>query len=485
MMHPDPRVSRTVGGSATGAELSWVRTVLALATPCITAIACAVPRTSTSTETIDPSPAADDQGELVVSPLPAGDESASARFVAFARERGPRPQPDRSDQRITLWSICPDREKDPAVRRRVLGPSPWLPEPVLDSPAILRWQVPNERREGGKGYTVRILKIDCASFEVTELLATDQAFAIGRSGDRVYLETSDGQRVLDRATGESTAQEPAIELLIAHGDRWLVEIDGQVAEFDARRGEVVERFDGIPTGEHWDAAEEVVWDGGPYAVSLGELLDEQREPIEVIDYEQWRVVYRPLGLWSLRAGSQRTLFARNQAQGGSGVAAIPVLVTIEIDGDRMRYVERRRLGGGELGEPDPERDFEWVTVDLATGEELGRELYSPGDAEHSEPGIEFPDYLRESASRSPTGSWGPLQGMAYAFLELQGVRLELPEQGAQKLDAVARSADGREVLVLHDGTFYLGDLEARTVQQWSAPAELTTCLVKLHAAEGL
>jgi len=423
--------------------------------------------------------------ELPVSDLPLCDPPPQVQFLAVVRERGLQPKEDWSDMRITLWEIRPERVEEPAVRRRVLGRSDWAPDPLLDSSKVLRWQVNGTRPRGGNGYFVKILGVDYATFEVSEWLTVGQAFAIGCSGDRYYLDTSEGQRILDAKTGELHPQTPAIELLVSRGDDWLVEVDRHAARFDAATGEVVKRYSGIELGADRDERRHVEWDGGRVAVESGRYFDEQGEAVWALDYGKTSIVYAELNVWDLDAGTQRRLLVRTQGTGGSGVGVIPIDVRVEVEGDRLRYAERFPASGehAELEDASYTRDYQWVTIDLATGEELGREPVTKVPKEERELTRPIPDYLREGFDASPIRAWGEDQDLAWAFLEGRGVAPDLPETGVCKFRAVCRTPDGSELLVLHQGTFYHCDLEQRTLRRWSAPVALEKGSVELYAVE--
>lgn len=422
--------------------------------------------------------------ELPVSKLPLCDSPSKVRFVAIAREAGPHPDRHWEDMRATLWEICPDRTEEPAVRRCVLGKSHWAPWPLLDSPKVLRWQV-NSDRPGGNGYFVKILGIDYETFEVSEWLTVGQAHAIGSSGERYYLDTSEGQRILDVRSGELEPLTPAITRLASCGDDWLVEIDRHAARFDAASGEVMKRYPGIELGADRDRWQYVEWDGGRVAVESGRYFDEQGKLVEVLDYGETSIVYAELNVWDLDAGTQRRLLVRTQGTGGSGVGVIPIDVRFAVEGGRFRYTERFPASGehADLEHADYVRDWEWVTIDLASGEELGRAPVTEAPTWEREVTGPIPDYLREGFEASPIGAWGEDQDLAWAFLEGRGVDPDLPESGVRKFTAVCRTPDGRELLVLHRDSFYLCDLETKALRRWTAPEALQLSSVDLYAIE--
>lgn len=415
---------------------------------------------------------------LPVSALPLADASPSVAFVAFLRERGPAPQKDWSDMQITLWEIDPNREKQAAVRRRVLGHSHWNVTPLLESPEVLRWQVPSSKR----GYAVKLLGVDYATFTVKELLHIKQAHAFGRSGTTAFLNTSEGQCLFDMKTGVRTERTPPIRLLRQLENDWLVAVAGHLARFDAAKNEVVRRYDKIAVGKR-DRAH-VQWDGGRFAVTYGGFVDAAGKRVHALGFGKPAIVYRELRIWNLQKGEERKLRVRIQARGGSGVGVIPDLMYTELNGPLLRFTERVPLGEhDDIAAFEWQRDTRWVTIEIATGTEMLRE---PSDAHPPPPRagkVEVPEYLREGFAQSPIGAWGVEQDLAYAFLEHKGVAPKLPKTGVIKLGAVCRSADGDQMLVMHSGQFYLCNLKAQTLKQFAAPASWAKAIVVLHAVE--
>ncbi len=430
-----------------------------------------------------------DRDTLPVTNVPSSATPPKNQFLALARERGPQPRRDWSDMQITLWDIRPDRTEAPAVRRVVLGKSHWNASPLLSCPTLLRWQVSSEAGGPKPGYIVKLLSVDYTTFEVTELLTARQVTPIGRSAGQVYLRTSEGQRVLDVERGVIRNLESPIRFLASSGDDWLVEVDRKVARFDAATGKVARQYRRITVIGDPDDWLEVQWDGGPIAVVRGRFFDEKGERVDIIDFATWQIVYRKLSVWDLEAGNQLDLRVRTQAQGGSGIGVLPVELKLEIDGDVLRYSERRPSSGAKesLADFEIERDCEWVTIDLETGQELGRTPYTvetdgtdPSGSVHDD--FEIPDYLRALFDQSPI-RWDHEQDLAYAFLAYKGVDLELPETGVRKLKAVCRTPGNDELLVLHRGVFYHCNLETRSLAKWPAPGALGKSNVELHAVD--
>lgn len=441
---------------------------------------------------------------LPVSKEPLGSGATRAKYMAVVRERGQEPQADWSDMQSTIWQIQLGGNGPHAARRIALGPSHWTPTPIGGTPAVLRWQVPSP--DGSRGYGVKILGVDFEDFTLKELLVTRQAFEIGHQGDRIYLRTSDGQRYLDRTTGELVPQDPEIKLLASAGDRWLVQANGKTCIFDPKTGTVTKTFSQIPSDSTPYSMGYVEWNGGPVAIKRGGFSDENGKSIEALNFNEQEIVYRKLHLWDLSRGAEHTVSVRMQATGGSGIGVIPTDLRVEITADGVRYSERLPLEGehASLSEFDFERDTEWVDFDLATGKEVGR---APLGSSANLPSIPFenkealrgprfdptstvPAHLKELFAKSPIGVWGPEQDLAYAFLKYKGVDLVLQETnsdgnpvGVCKFDAVCTLSDWSELLVVHNGFFYDCNLKTQEVRKLPAPESFTGVNVSLYAIQ--
>jgi hypothetical protein len=411
-------------------------------------------------------------------PPPTAQAKTSPRvhFVALTHKHG---------EPVKLWEVNPELDERRAVCRHVLGNSHWNATPLLESPTFLRWQVPSDSDSARHGYTVKLFMLDLPSCALKELLATGWANPLGCSSSNIFLDTTEGLQALDVKTGAMRPQSPAFEFIASHGDDWLVVIDGALARFDAASSTVTRRYPAIVVAG--DTYSEVTWNGGPTAVARDRFFDEQGEPVESLLYETWSIVYRELNVWDLASGTQRKLLVRTQAVGGSGIGVIPIEVFTHIEGGRLRYTERLAAEGlhASFEDFDRQRDSEWVVVDLKTGVELERRPYSDfvGESRYVEiDRFPVPDYLEELYRHAPVGTWGDEQSLGYAFLTHHGIELNLPTTGVRKLDAVCSSADGSELLILHRGTFYHGDVATRSLVQWSAPEEFRGLSVDLHAA---
>ncbi|MCP5021845.1 MAG: hypothetical protein GY930_08700 [bacterium] len=335
--------------------------------------------------------------------------------------------------------------------------------------------------------------MDFEDFTIMEILAVRQAHEIGHHGDRIYLRTSDGQRLLNRKTGALTPQHPEIRLLASAGDKWLVQANGHICTFDAKRGVVTKTYDQIsadPSPYSWGHVE---WNGGTVAIKRGGFFDEHGTPIQALNFSEQGIVYRKLHLWDLSRGVEHTLSVRMQAMGGSGRGVIPTEMRVEITADRVRYSERLPLEGehASLRYFDFERDTEWVDFDLATGKELSRAPLksSAGISScESEKEVAIPVHLRKLFADSPIGVWGSEQDLAYAFLKYKGIDLTLQDTdsdgnpvGVCKFDAVCRLSDSSEMLVVHDGFFYDCNLKTQEVRKLPAPASFTGVNVSVYA----
>ncbi len=427
-------------------------------------------------------PQAQVENTLPITTEPLCEVPPTVQFIALAREPGTDPKDPWTDMQVTLWEVRPGES---ALRRRVLGRSHWNAAPLLDSPTLLRWQVPANTSAAGPHYAVKLLKVDCVSFEITELLETAQAHALGRSGNKIYLQLLKGQSILDVDSGLFTELKPELQGIVKFGDDWLVEAEGKLARFDASNAKLMRRYEKIKSPRIPDFSARVDWNGGPIAVKHGRYLDEAGDPVVMLDFGESAILYRELCIWDLEAGTERKVRTRIQAVGGSGIALIPTDALVDLKSDQFRYTERFPARGEHSSFNDftYERDTEWVTLDLATGKELKREPYRavPGTMPSFDDDEPVPPYLRELFDQSPIRAWGPIQDLAHAFLVHSGIELNLPTEGVCKLDAVCRTPDGEELLVMNRGTFYHCNLTTQEIVQWPAPEALTKANVELHA----
>ena len=426
---------------------------------------------------------APDANALPVSKLPLLVTPPAVQFLVLAHERGPNPKNGKADRHVTLWEIQPSRATDQAVRRCVLGRSPWNAAPLLDSVELLRWQIPSPA--GPRGYSVKLLQVDGRTFEIKELLAVPQAHAFGRSSSAIYLNTSDGQCTLDLGTGAIVSLSPKIRRLAQQGDDWLVVSNGILARFDAKAQKITRQYDAIKVPANRQQYDSVDWDGGRFAVSHAHYVDEDGKGVFGIDYRRAGIVYLELHVWNLQKGTERPLRVRLQARGGSGIGVIPTAVHTELLGAIFRYTERIDPGvDADLKAFDWEEDTEWVTIEISTGKELLREPYADSPVASIPPGRDerIPPYLQDLFEQSPIRAWGSDQDLAYAFLLHVGLlKPVLAKDGAVKLDAVCRVAGSDELLVLHAGQFYHCNLKTKAVNQWAAPKDLHNVSVDLHA----
>lgn len=395
------------------------------------------------------------------------------QFIALARERGPRQLPDWSDMQTTIWEIRPDRVGAPAVRRCVLGQSHWRVTPVLDSPSVLRWEVP----KAGHAPAVRVMRVDYSNFEISQLYQGDQLDVLDQWGDKLYFRTFHEKKILDVSNGVLTPQDDAIELLVWHENDWLVELNGALARFDAASARLVRRYPQIKIVPVPGYSVEPLWDGGRFAVYLGSFVNESGVEILSLGSGRVEIIYRNLCLWDLELGSERKVRVRIQASAGSGFAICPTDVHLKLNGDRLRYTECFPVteDDANLRVFGDERDTEWVTIDLLSTAELNREPFRKVAIEESEPSpveSSIPEYLRDLHAQSPIRIWGDGQDLAFASLTHKGIEFNLPSEGVWKLDGVCMTQDGNELLVLNRGVFYLCNLETESLKQWPAPKAL-------------
>ncbi|MCR9243904.1 MAG: hypothetical protein NXI31_02655 [bacterium] len=361
-----------------------------------------------------------------------------------------------------LWQIPLGK---PAVRRRILGTSPWRPSPALDSPELLRWQRSPEPGERPRRYMVEILAVDYAAFSVRRLLRIEQASAIGRSADQLYLNTANGQRILDVATGTTRELAPKIEVLAKHGDDWLVETEGHLARYDALGAKVVRHYREIPAMPR-RARRQTIWKGERFAVRRGGFFDAADQPIVALEFQKLAVIYQDLRVCDLATGVETSVRVRTQGMGGSGVGVIARDLPIELVGGLFRYVERLPAAGdhADLEAFDLARDTEWVTIDVATGKELLRVPYAERDLDEPDrlASRGVPDYLRAAFDGENNTRWPGIKDIAFEFLAFH----EIDGYGIR---GVCRTSDKNELLILQGDTLYHANLKTRKLRDWPAP----------------
>jgi hypothetical protein len=162
--------------------------------------------------------------------------------MAILQER--QPMGDWSDRQSNIWEVQLEGQGPHASRRIALGLSSWSPYPIGGSTSVLRWQVATSN--GSSGSDVKILGMSLDPFSVKELLAAERAFEIGHHGDRIFLSTSEGQRVLDRKSGSLVPQVPKIKLLASSSDQWLVQANQKTCMLDPSTGRITKTFSQIP-----------------------------------------------------------------------------------------------------------------------------------------------------------------------------------------------------------------------------------------------
>jgi len=410
----------------------------------------------------------------------APSDQAASQFIAIAREADPIAAAKGPRYQITIWDI--PRGK-PAARRANLGHSPWQPTPLVRSPKLLRWQVATPAGDGGGPYEVKLLKADLRSFEVTELLHTESAKAIGQAGDQIYLETSSGQSVLNLKTGIISELSPEIFVIAKHGDDWLVEVNGVIARYDATKATIARRYPEFGRIEDRRASR-AEWHGGRFAILEGDFFDAAGKPLSFLLMGTPSIVYQRLRILDLETAAESRIMVRRQATGGSGVAVIPSEMYTELIGGMFRYTERRAVEDGERPpqQLDWQQDVEWVTIDIANGKELLREPYQPREGTRPDPMevCRVPSYLR-GHFHGAKPVWPTTEDIARAFLRHQGnTAPDRAAKGIVKVKACCRSADGGQILMLADDTFYHCNLKTQTLSTWAAPTALAKANVDLH-----
>ena len=438
------------------------------------------------------SPSTKGRPQLIDLPAPGSKNHPRTMFIASTTE--PWPVPNSYDKWAMLWEIRLDRARVPLVLCHSLGPCSRRAAPLLDSPKLLVLETWAKNKKRGRAVSSchKILKVDYTPFGFEKVFDAEKIHTIDRAGNLIYLKADDYQSfktdllVFDRMTLKVMNPESIFELMAQSGDRWLVNIDGHFAIFNAKDNRVIERFSEIPdvikrfSGPTRYSSARTFWNGGRYVVSLGALLDEEKKRFHpyYIREHVGKIVYQVMTVWDLTEGLKYTLNVRTKV-GSLLSRASHIYVRVEMDQDRMRYTERRSDCTDAPEGAGYEDLHEWVTVDLETGEELGREPYTYKKPTHEELGV--PEYLRELYDNPPY----PMlrrKRLAYAFLTWHGVVIK-DDYYFSKLDAVCGSSDDREWLILDNGIFYYGNLENRFLYQWPAPDSIKSNDVELYAID--
>lgn len=361
---------------------------------------------------------------------------------------------------VSLWSVDAARG---AQRRRTLGPSSWSPTPLLESPALLRWQVNDARQP--RGYVAQVVAVDLEDFTTRVLLESATIRALGSGGRRALLQTADGACALDPKDGALARLDGGLEVLARRQEQWLIARDGALARFDAGALRVTRRYPGIPALAP-DARGPVRWDGGRFVVQEGRFFDDDGREVAWLDFGAQAVVHRELRLGDLELGVDRVVKIRTQATGGSGVPVIPAWQPYELVGRQLRYVERRPAEGrhADLDDYVLTRDAEWVTIDAVTGEEIARGPYAPGASSRrdtlADAGV--PEYLRarfEGRAHAPDD-----EEVAAALL----AELDAPPDDAE-VRAACRTADRRTLVVAAGDELWFCELATRRLTRLPAP----------------
>lgn len=381
--------------------------------------------------------------------------AASPRCVAIAliEEAGERT--------CSLWDVPIGA---PATRKQTLGPSPWGARPLADSPQLLRWQVPPEDGEPQRRYLVRLLHLDDDTLELRELCRHEQARGLGETETHAYADTTAGILAIGMADGAVTPLPFDFELVIRHGSDWLIQTEGQLARFDAARGEIVGRY---PKAAAIDRSQRrgTRWDGGRFVVRGAGYFESAQsdQPIVALPYGEPAVVLEELRVCDLETGDESTLRRRIQARGGSGIGVLANDLPTELVAGLFRYVERLPATGehADLDAFELARDTEWVTIDVATGKELRRVAYHER-APAADPlaARRIPDYLSEAFQGM---HWVDDKDIAREFLADRGIE-------CGKVIQVCRTHDGNQLLALAGTTLYLCRLAERDARAWPAPA---------------
>ncbi len=375
---------------------------------------------------------------------------------------------------VSLWEV---RVAAPAIRRVTLGESPWNATPLNDSPRVLRWQVPPEPGERRGPYRARILHVDLDRYEVRELLRAQRVRGLGTAERFEYADTSNGPVRIDTERGRLRRLDAPFDLLARRDDRWLIEIDGALALFDATRARIGRRFTDLPAipAERRHATH---WLDDRFVVRSAGYSDAAGQPVVTLEFGKPGIVFEELRIADLETGRESVVQRRVQAVGGSGIGVIPVDLPIESQGRQVRYAERRPAEGShaDLARYRPTRDAEWVTLDVAADREVGRTAFRPEvpDREAILEEHDVPESLREAFRADDAPARPSAEDLARAFLARRDL---IPE----RIRAVCRTADGTALLVWADDSLHLCDFAAAELHSWPAPEDWSDAVgVSLH-----
>ncbi|HUR38160.1 MAG TPA: hypothetical protein VM222_01650 [Planctomycetota bacterium] len=407
--------------------------------------------------------------EPAAPPPPGVSTPRAEKYALFVAEsQGGAPN------RITGWEYDPRKPEAGLVRRADFAPSGWTPAPLFPSwaggttPEFLRQQVDDPK--GKNGYIVHLYRVDYATWEVKRLLVTPQVIELAVNSRRVYIDTNQGVRWIDRKTDEVKSPEAPFEVVrLLTNDLWIVETGGKGALFDLEKDALLDTRVTIPDGwrKNWfvlhlspDRRRIAYWNryfsDDPARRDLG--------------YGKRMVLSSDLHVLNLSTAETRTFRFRASCAGGSGNPVIS-------NGPRVEWsADGASLTCVTLSGDTPEQ----VTLDAATLVEKSRTPAPPMKPYTSWERKYFPEWLKVDYEGLERASEEGGRRLALAFLQRRGV--DLKGMLTYMDVAIGFSEDGKRALLRHRSTghFYFLDLEANELRPIKTPPELTLNNLEIH-----
>ena len=255
-------------------------------------------------------------------------QPGSEKFIVFGLEMGT----------ATIWEYAAGW---PALERRVsLVKSPWAPMRLLrdESPQLIRQQIKLE----GRGYRVNMYAIDYRLWTVQQLYAARQIHGIGTSAQSVYVNTSDGLRVINPLTQQIHAPAQQFRRLRDLGRWWLVELEGEAnskrqALFDPKRRRLLQQIElpAFASKAHFGIPWIELSPSGRYLAML--------EPLpfaEMPSFAEPKIAPSTIHIIDTQTSKTRTQSIRVLVRGGSGIPVIYQYLDLGFDSkERFTFVD--------------------------------------------------------------------------------------------------------------------------------------------------
>jgi hypothetical protein len=394
-------------------------------------------------------------------PPPGVSTPRAEKYVLFAAEHQ-----EGSVARITGWEYDPRKPEAGLVRRAEFAPSGWTPAPLFPywtggtTPEYLRQQVSEPK--GKNGYITHLYRVDYGTWEVKRLLVTLQALELGVNPRRVYVDTDQGVRWIDRKTDEVKAPEvPFGVVRLLTKDLWIVEAGGKGALFDLDKDALLGGRLEIPEGWRKDW---FVLHPSPdrRRIAYWNRYFSDDPARKDLVFGKRMVLSTGLHVVDLTTAETRTFRFRSGCAGGSGNPVISAGPRVEwsADGASLTCVT---MSGDTL---------EQVTLEAATLAEKSRAPAPPMKPYTSWERKYFPEWLRADYDTLERASEEGGRRLAFAFLQKRGVDLKGMVTYADA--EIGFSDDGKRALLRHSRTanFYFIDLEANELRPLKTPPEL-------------